>query len=73
MFNSDSTTFTERLWWARHRPKNTDLSLIWWHLVGKLEDAMGRETSSVLGKYTNHSASAEREEECDRNKRSKRI
>uniref|UniRef100_A0A8C2PJC9 Deoxyribonuclease TATDN1 n=1 Tax=Capra hircus TaxID=9925 RepID=A0A8C2PJC9_CAPHI len=30
---------------------------------------MGRETSSVLGKYTNHSASAEREEECDRNKR----
>lgn len=23
-------TFTERLWWARHRPKNTDLSLIWW-------------------------------------------
>lgn len=54
-------TFTERLWWARHRPKNTDLSLIWWHLVGKLEDTMGRETSSVLGKYTNHSASAEQE------------
>ena len=56
-------TFTERLWWARHRPRNTDLSLICWHhhLVGKLENTMGREASSVLGKYTNHSASVEQE------------